>query len=167
MSSSRSMPAQRLLVFGVILLSAGCGVKSSPIAPELIHPEPIADLRALPDNHGIKLSWGRPTHYTGGRTMRDLGGFVILRGAGTSGPLAPLVELPVNDQERFAIEHDFSYIDSETAVGAAYRYQIVSRTLDGYSSAASNEVDFKRINPPPPPNPDTFKLPPSTGAQGG
>jgi hypothetical protein len=75
--------------------------------------------------------------------------------------MEPLAELPVTDRERFAVEHEFSYIDNETAVGQAYRYAIVSRTLDGDVSDASNTVDFTRIRPPPPPNPDTFKLPQS------
>jgi hypothetical protein len=168
MNSSRLRSIPVLLVFGAIPFCAGCGVKSAPLAPELVLPARIADLRAPADSHGIKLSWGRPTHYTGGHTMRDLGGFVILRGAGAGGRMEPLVELPVTDRERFAVEHEFSYIDNETVIGQPYRYEIVSRTLDGYTSAPSNEVDFTSITPASPPNPDTFKVPSSTSAtQGG
>lgn len=161
MTSTQSIPVRLLLVIGTLLIAAGCGVKSAPLAPELARPERIADLRATPDANGIKLSWGRPTRYTGGHTMRDLGGFVILRAPSRRGRMEPLAELPVTDRERFAVEHEFSYIDNETVVGQAYRYAIVSRTLDGYVSDASNTVDFTRIKPPPPPNPDTFKLPDS------
>ncbi len=142
-----------------ILLTMGCGVKSAPLAPELVRPAPINDLRAVADNHGIKLTWARPTHYIGGHTMRDLSGFVVLRGSGVNGTMAPLVVLPVTDQERFAVEREFSFIDIETTLGELYRYQIVSRTTDGYSSTPSNEVAFTRTKPMAPPNPDTFKLP--------
>ena len=136
----------------------GCGVKSAPIPPELARPEKIADLRASADRNGIKLNWGRPSHYASGHTMRDLGDFVILRGEGDSA-MQPLVKLPVTDQERFSPQRDFTYVDGETTLGSRYRYAIVSETGDGYTSEASNEADFTRIKPPPPPNPDTFALP--------
>ena len=144
-----------------LALTAGCGVKSAPLPPELIQPEQITDLRAATDANGVKLSWERPTHYTGGHTMRDLGGFVIVRAEAT-GPLTPLIELPVTDRERFAIQHQFSYIDNETVMGRRYRYRIIAKTTDGYISKASNEAVFTRVRPPPPPNPDTFKLPTPT-----
>ena len=169
MISTRSVSTRLFFLLGALLLATGCGVKSAPVPPELARPERIADLRAVPDANGIKLSWGRPTRYSGGHTMRDLGGFVILRASSANGQMEPLAELPVTDRERFAIEHEFSYIDNETVVGQVYRYAIVSRTLDGYVSEASNTVDFTRVKPPPPPNPDTFKLPQSTStpASGG
>jgi hypothetical protein len=140
------------------LILIGCGVKSAPLAPELVKPQRITDLRASADPNGIKLTWERPTRYSGGHTMRDLGGFVILRSE-ENGPAQPLVELPVTDHERFSVQHQFGYIDNETILGKRYAYQIVSRTTDGYVSEPSNEVAFTRIKPPPPPNPDTYSLP--------
>jgi len=151
----------RSMVFGLglgVALAAGCGVKSAPLAPELVRPEQISDLRASADANGVKLSWERPTHYAGGHTMRDLGGFVILRAEAT-GPFQPLIELPVTDRERFAVQHQFSYIDNETVLGHSYRYQIIAKTTDGYTSVASNEAVLTRVRPAPPPNPETFKLP--------
>jgi hypothetical protein len=136
-------------------------VKSAPLAPELVRPMQITDLQASVDPNGIKLSWLRPTHYSGGHTMRDLGGFVILRGA-AGGPLEPLVELPVTDRERFSVQHQFSYVDNETILGQHYRYEIISRTTDGYISMASNEVAMTRVKPAPTPNPENFKLPTPT-----
>jgi len=158
----RSKSWRLALATGVLLSATGCGVKSAPQAPELVRPAPITDLTAAADSHGIRLTWARPTHYTGGHTMRDLGGFVVMRGTGANGELLPLVVLPVTDQERFSVEREFSYIDTETTIGSLYRYEILSRTTDGYSSPPSNEVAFTRSKPAPPPNPDTFKLPSTT-----
>lgn len=139
---------------------AGCGIKSAPMAPELVRPEPIRDLRASADPTGIKLSWDRPTHYVGGHLMRDLGSFVILRG--TAGrKMDPLVELPVTDRERFSVEHEFIYVDGETVPNSRYRYQIVSKTVDGYVSEPSNEVEFTRVKSAPAPDPENFHLPES------
>lgn len=150
-----------IVAVGMSALILGCGIKGPPIAPELVRPARIEDLRASPDADGIKLAWQRPIKYSGGGRMRDLGGFVIMRAAG-GGPMQPLVELPVTDQERFSVQHDFSYIDNETAFGQHYSYEIISRTTDGYVSAPSNEVALTRVKPPPPPNPDQFKLPAPT-----
>jgi hypothetical protein len=165
MIRSRLAPAKfASLACGLALgvaLSGGCGVKSAPLAPELVQPARITDLRATADANGVKLTWERPTHYSSGRTMRDLGGFVIVRAEG-NGPLTPLIELPVTDRERFAVQHQFSYIDNETVLDHSYRYEIIARTTDNYTSPPSNEVVFTRVKPPPPPNPDTFKLPTPT-----
>jgi len=99
-------------------------------------------------------------HYVSGHSMRDLGGFVLLRGEGNE-PFQPLVELPVTDQERFAQQRSFSYLDEETRIGRSYRYQIVSQTTDGYTSAPSNEVQITRVAPHAMFKPRNFGLPTS------
>jgi hypothetical protein len=150
-----------LVLAFVTEVGAGCGVKSVPLAPELARPERILDLRAAADPHGIKLAWSRPTRLAGGHSMRDLISFVILRAEGDA-PVAALVKIPVTDQQRFSVEHEFDYLDAETVIGDRYRYQVVSQTSDGYSSEASNEAGLTRIKPTPPPNPATYALPTPT-----
>ncbi len=136
----------------------GCGVKSAPVPPEYARPERILSLHAEAAAGGIKLTWQRPSHYTGGHTMRDLSGFVLMRAAGNE-PMAALVKIPVTDRERFQVEEEFSYLDRESRMGGPYRYSVVSETSDGYHSEPSNEVEFTRTKPPLAPNPDTYKLP--------
>jgi hypothetical protein len=68
----------------------------------------------------------------------------------------------VTDRERFSVQHQFSYIDNETVLGQHYRYEIISKTTDGYISMASNEVAMTRVKPAPTPNPENFKLPTPT-----
>ena len=86
-------------------------------------------------------------HYVSGHTLRDLGGFVVLRSQGNQ-PFQPLVQIPVTDQERFSPQRTYSYVDGETQLGDSYRYEIVSRTIDGYTSAPSNQVRVTRVEPP-------------------
>ena len=101
-------------------------------------------------------------HYVSGHSLRDLGSFVLLRSHGNE-QFQPLVELPVTDQDRFSPQRRFSYVDGETQMGNRYRYEIVSRTLDGYSSAPSNKVEFTRVQPPPKvAKPQNFVLPTPT-----
>jgi hypothetical protein len=121
-------------------------MKSAPVPPETTKPAPITDLHASASPFGIDLSWSRPTHYMSGHSFRDLGDFVILR-AEDHQPLKPLVELPVTDQERFAQARNFTYVDGETELGRAYRYEVVSQATDGYTSPPSNEVEFVRVQP--------------------
>lgn len=92
--------------------------------------------------------------------MRDLGMFVILRGDGDQ-PFQPLVELPVTDQERFSPQRTFTYLDGETEIGHSYRYEIVSRTMDGYASLPSNIVTSTRVVPHKN-EPENFTLPTPT-----
>jgi len=146
-----------ITIFAAVTLP-GCGVKSAPVPPEYARPERILSLRAQAAVGGIRLTWQRPSHYYGGKSMRDLGSFVVMRAEGDS-PMTALVNIPVTDQERFQVEEEFSYLDRETRMGARYRYTVVSGTLDGYHSVPSNEVEFTRITPPLAPNPDTYKLP--------
>jgi hypothetical protein len=136
----------------------GCGVKSAPVAPEYARPERILSLRAQAAVGGIKLTWQRPSHYTGGHAMRDLSGFVLMR-AEADGPMTALVKIPVTDQERFQLEDEFSYLDRETQMGDRYRYSVIAETRDGYHGEPSNEAEFTRIKPPLVPNPETYKLP--------
>jgi len=136
----------RLILIGSLVL--GCGVKSAPVPPQLLYPARISDLHASADANGINLTWSRPMHYASGHSMHDLGSFVLLRSQGHQ-PFQPLIELPVTDQERFVPQRKFSYLDGETEVGNSYRYEVVSRTTDGYTSAPSNKVEFTRIWPKP------------------
>jgi hypothetical protein len=146
-----------LALIGLTPLAA-CGVKSSPVPPQTVYPQAISDLSAAADPAGINLTWSRPMHYVSGHSLRDLGSFVLLRSQGNR-PFQPLVELPVTDQERFSPQRTFSYLDGETQVGSSYRYEIVSRTMDGYTSEPSNQVKFTRVWPSPAPKPQNFVQP--------
>lgn len=143
------------------MLWLGCGVKSPPIPPQQAIPERIVDLTATSAVGGIRLGWGRPDRYAGGKKMRDLGEFEIERAEGP-GAFRPLVDIPVNDQERFQQQRHFDYIDSATEIGHSYKYQVVSVTQDGYRSEASNVAQTTRVVPKPPPNPENFVLPQPT-----
>jgi hypothetical protein len=137
----------------------GCGVKSGPVPPQTVYPAAIGDLHASADPAGINLTWSRPMHYVSGHSLRDLGNFVILRSEGNRS-FEPLVEIPVTDQERFVPQRTYSYLDGETQMGNSYRYEILSRTTDGYTSAPSNQVRFTRIQPHN--NPQKLTLPTPT-----
>jgi hypothetical protein len=72
----------------------------------------------------------------------------------------------VTDRERFSPERDFAYVDGTAALSNRYRYEIISKTVDDYVSEPSNEVEFTRVKPVPPPNPENFHLPASPASPG-
>jgi len=145
-------------VMMAIAMAAGCGAKSRPIPPEFTHPDRVNDLAAKSDPRGIRLSWSRPMKYSGGKSLKDLAGFRLLRSEG-NGPLTDLAELPVTDQERFQKIRRFAYIDTTAQMGKRYRYMMIAETSDGYQSDPSNVVQQTRTKPPPPLTPENFKLP--------
>ncbi len=146
-------------------LALGCGAKSRPIAPELTRPDRVNDLAAASDPKGIRLTWSRPEKYSGGKSLKDLAGFRLLRAEG-GGALQELAELPVNDQERFQKVRRFAYEDTTAQMGKSYRYTMIAVTADGYESNPSNEVELTRTAPAAPITPENFKLPMPTPLPG-
>jgi hypothetical protein len=159
--SRRNTIAAAIAAVVAAMLWLGCGVKSPPIPPQQAVPERVADLTALSAGNGIHLGWSRPESYAGGKKMRDLGHFEIYR-AEDSTAFRPLVDIPVNDQERFQQQHVFEYVDSATEIGHTYKYQVISETQDGYRSEPSNVAETTRVKPKPPPSPENFVLPQPT-----
>ena len=126
-----------------IAIVPGCGAKSRPIPPELTHPDRVNHLAAKPDPKGIRLTWSRPMKYSGGKALKDLAGFRLLRSEG-AGDLAELADLPITDQERFQKVRRFAYIDTTAEIGHSYRYTMIAETTDGYQSDPSNVVQQTR-----------------------
>jgi len=150
--------ATALLAAGLAMAWLGCGVKSPPIPPEEARPEQILDLQATSLKNGIRVEWHRPDRYAGGQTMRDLGGFTLIRSE-SDGPYQRIAGIPVTDQSRLRHEKLYEYLDHDTDVGKTYHYQVISNTTDGYVSKPSNTATVIRRLPPPPLNPYTYQLP--------
>ena len=128
---------------------AGCGLKSDPVAPELVRPMPPAKLSAKSVRDGVELHWRRPTDYTGGKRMRDLGGFDIERAPASGTPFTKVGTLSLSDQQRFRQQRDISWTDPDVAPGTEYLYCVIAFTTDGTRSDRSPVVHV-RYTPPPP-----------------
>ena len=144
------------LVLAAALLLVACGVKTRPLAPELVRPEPPTTLVAASTPDGVRLTWRRPVSYSGGRHMRDLGGFDVDRATGAdSVDFTRAGRFELNDQTRFRQERSMEWIDTSAEVGTTYRYRIVAYTTDGYRSEPSESVviSHRAVTPPAPPTP--------------
>jgi hypothetical protein len=136
-----------LLLFTACLLTfpaAGCGRKGLPRAPEDVVPRSLADLAASNVADGIQLSWSRPQLYADGTRMPDLGGFLVERATDAALTYQRIAELTVTDRDRFRQIKRFKHLDRDVTLGVAYRYRVVSFTVDRYFSAPSNAVTIER-----------------------
>ena len=153
---------RRLAAVAVVLLVA-CGVKNRPLPPELVQPEPPTEIvgRSQPD--GVRLTWTRPTTDSGGRHMRDLGGFNIDRATGADGiDFARVGRVTLTDQDRFRQERTISWTDTSVVTGTTYRYRVTAFTLDGYRSVPGGPLTIEHTpgasaQAPPPATPAPVK----------
>ena len=74
----------RGVTVAILVLAFAFGHKNRPIAPELVRPETPEQLSATATPDGVRIGWLRPTKYSGGQRMNDLGGFLIERATGCS-----------------------------------------------------------------------------------
>ena len=137
-----------LLAFGLPL--SDCGKKGDVRAPELVIPETIRSLTARQDKAGVALTWSRPTQYVDGQALKDLTSFVIFRKeippscADCPVPYRPLTTVYVEDQEKFAKQKQYRFVDEQVQSKATYRYRVSSQLIDGSLSEPSNEVEITR-----------------------
>lgn len=134
-------------------LLASCGNKTPVRPPELVQPKPATSLVARSAKDGVVLTWRRPSEYTGGGRMNDLGGFEIERAPSEgAGDFARIGRVELDDQTRFRPQRDIAWTDSTAAAGMRYRYRVIAFTLDGYESAAAGPVtvEFEPSKAPPP-----------------
>ena len=143
---------KRIAILAVFLaaLSAGCGKKGDPRAPELATPKVITNLSATSGPNGVILTWSRPTEFVDGRPIKDLTSFVIFRKevAPTCPdclvPYRPLTTVSVEDREKFVKQKQYRFVDEEAQPKAIYRYRVSSQLSDGSLSEPSNEVEITR-----------------------
>jgi hypothetical protein len=126
-----------------MLAVAACGVRSRPLPPELVQPDPPTELVAKSAAEGVQLTWRRPTSYSGGRHMRDLAGFEIERATVPDFDYAAVGTVTLTDQTRFQQDRAVTWTDATAAVGTAYRYRVIAVTLDRYRSVPSEPVTIE------------------------
>jgi len=125
----------------LLLAVVACGVKNRPLPPELVQPEAPSGLVAKSVPDGLRLTWRRPTQYSGGGHMRDLAGFEVERATDVAFTVVGTVIL--DDQTRFQQERSITWTDTTAVTGEIYRYRIIALTLDHYRSVPSEPVTIE------------------------
>jgi hypothetical protein len=137
------------LVVAGVMLAAACGSKGGVMPPELVRPEPPTDLAASSMQDGVRVSWTRPTKYTGGQRMRDLGSFVVERADAAASPskFERIATIELQDRTRVRQERRFQWVDQDATSGQEYVYRVRARTLDGYDSPWAGPVKTRFTRP--------------------
>jgi hypothetical protein len=129
----------------VTVVVPACGHKNPPVAPELVLPDSPGNLAAVATPEGVRLTWTRPTRYSGGGRMNDLDGFIIQRASGTgavSAAFAQIGKVTLTDQNRFRKERRIEWLDTTATPGERYFYRVFAITLDGYRSVPAGPVSL-------------------------
>jgi hypothetical protein len=124
-------------------LPIACGHKGPVIAPQLVRPEAPEAFAAVSTPDGVRLTWLRPLHYSGGGRMNDLDRFEIERAVATESgkpEYTKVGELTLDDQHRFRKERRIEWIDKMAVPGTKYRYRVTAVTLDRYRSTPAGPV---------------------------
>jgi hypothetical protein len=124
-------------------LPIACGRKGPVVAPQLVRPEAPEALAAVSTPDGVRLTWLRPLHYTGGGRMNDLDHFDIERTVETESGKPEYEnagEVKLDDQHRFRKERRIEWIDKTAVPGTKYVYRVTAVTIDRYRSASAGPV---------------------------
>jgi hypothetical protein len=142
---------RRRFALALALGLAACGLKTPPVAPELVEPLPATNLRAYPAPSGVRLVWRRPTRYSGGGRMRDVERFDVERVVAESDAWTVVGRLVMEDRYRLRQPRQIEWIDETAVPGTHYRYRVVTVTRDGYESLPSDptSVHHRIVDPEP------------------
>jgi predicted small lipoprotein YifL len=135
----------KALALVALLAAAACGVKGRPFPPEVVQPDAPSELIARSTVDGVQLKWRRPTHYSGGKHMRDLGGFDIDRAS--DGDFAHVGRVELTDQTRFRQDPILEWTDTTVADATTYRYRVTAYTVDGYRSKPGGPLTVEYHKP--------------------
>lgn len=127
----------------LILALAACGLKTAPIAPELVEPMPPSSLRASPAADGVRLLWRRPTRYVGGARMRDIERFEIERTPADAEAWTLVGTLDMEDRYRLRQPRRIEWTDATAVPGTRYRYRVTAVTRDDRTSVASEPATVR------------------------
>ena len=132
-----------------LVLTAGCGRKGPPRAPELGAPEAVTDLTARVEGRGVRLGWSRPRRTLDGRALGGIGAFVLYRRSTRAdcrdcrAAYRERAVIRVEDEGKFFRRSRYGFTDRELRPGTAYGYRVLVRLPDGSASGPSNEVSVE------------------------
>jgi predicted small lipoprotein YifL len=153
---------QRILMITVlVLLLASCGRKGRLIPPEALRPAPVSDLQIAQKGESFQVSWSQPAHGEGGRPIKDLAGFHLLKrevlppeedceSCPTAYKLLKNVDLEYLQDVRL-VGGSLFLSDPDVVTGKTYQYKLLSFQKDGTPSRDSNKARYRKVPPPAPP----------------
>lgn len=112
-----------LVVSGATTIEGAASAPGCTTAADTFPPGPPDDLRAIPEDAAVTLTWNAVD-------AADLGGYLVLRGEGAGDTLTPLMTTPITTT---------TYKDTTVTRGTTYTYAVVAVDNAQNRSAASNK----------------------------
>lgn len=145
------------ILLAALLLTA-CGKKGALIPPEALVPAAVANLQVQQQGGDFRVSWSAPTKEQGGRPLRDLAGFRLLRRQLLPGETdcaacpdawqlltAVDLDLPVGVQRSGAL---YIYLDRGIKPTSSSQYRLLATSRSGGVSRPATSA-LKKVHPPP------------------
>jgi len=139
---------QKTVLIGlvVIILTAGCGVKTALTPPDVLVAKAIANLQGSVKEGSLVLTWSVPQANKDGSRPADVVRFRVLRREELKGCLECPGEFKVraeldlrSPQGYLREDNTITWQDKDLKEGVSYIYRVVSVNHWGYQSAPSND----------------------------
>jgi len=160
-----------LLTTTILLLLSGCGKKGALIPPEALVPGPVRELNVIQTGQDFRITWSAPSKEQGGRPLKDLSGFLLLRRdvtpEGGECPSCPdswklLSTIELDSPGSVNKSGDpFIYFDKGGKKGSRFQYRVTALSKSGGRSRPE-DAPVKKLLPPPPPPTLTATLQPGS-----
>jgi hypothetical protein len=144
------------LLIILVILTAGCGVKSAPTPMNSIVPKRIMDLQAIPREGGLLLEWTVPRENADKSPLVDLASFKVLRSEGNlvgdeckgcGEPSKLVYEMILGRKEEIAGKK-ISIFFEELEPRKVYVYEVIPVNRKGQPGSSSNPVTVYWDYPP-------------------
>jgi hypothetical protein len=139
---------QKTVLIGlvVMILLAGCGVKTALTPPDVLVAKAIANLQGTVKESALVLTWGVPQANKDGSRPADVVRFLVLRREELKGCIEcpgefkVRAELDLRTPQGYAREDNtITWQDKDLKEGVTYIYRVVSVNHWGYQSPSSND----------------------------
>jgi hypothetical protein len=155
----------------LLLLLSGCGKKGALIPPEALVPATVRDLTVIQTGQDFRITWRAPVKEQGGRPLKDLSGFQLLRRdvtpEGGECPSCPdswklLSRIELDMPASFQKSGDlFISFDKGGEKGSRFQFRVAALSRSGGISRPS-DTPLIKLHPLPPAPAITATLQPSS-----
>jgi predicted small lipoprotein YifL len=150
-----------LLIILLLALLAACGRKGPLVPPDTMIPASVSTLQVEQKEDRFYVTWSAPTSDAGGKPLKDLGGFRLMRrevlppdedceACPTAYSVVQTVDLEYLKGVR-VYNNIYIFTDAGLKDGTTYQYKLISFKKDGAESAPSNRIRRKKVATPPAP----------------
>jgi len=143
----------------MLLLLTACGKKGALLPPEALVPASVRGLNVMQTGQAFRITWKAPVKELGGRPLKDLSGFLLLRRDVTpeggdcpscpdSWKLLSRIELDIPGSAQKSGDL-FIHFDKGGEKGYRFQYRVTALSKSGGTSSPA-DAPLKKLLPPPP-----------------